>query len=136
MFCPKCGAELKEDSKFCSHCGTALERVGKVEQDEAHQGTAIGEMSEFKEFVKYFDDLRGTDIRPMLRNNEFLSDILNKAGEAIKCFADVLKLNPQHKDAWYYKGYALGVSLKFKKAIKCFDKVLKIVWQKKSRSAK
>jgi predicted nucleic acid-binding Zn ribbon protein len=26
MYCRKCGEELLGDSKFCSHCGTALER--------------------------------------------------------------------------------------------------------------
>ena len=25
-FCPKCGAEHKEDDRFCSHCGTSLKK--------------------------------------------------------------------------------------------------------------
>ena len=31
QFCPQCGAKCQESDKFCSHCGTSLDRGGDVD---------------------------------------------------------------------------------------------------------
>lgn len=33
MFCPKCGANNAEDSKFCVACGAQIEKVDNAEQE-------------------------------------------------------------------------------------------------------
>ena len=30
MFCPKCGKEIKDGSKFCKHCGSEIKKKGKT----------------------------------------------------------------------------------------------------------
>ncbi|VUT27610.1 MAG: RDD family protein [Candidatus Syntrophoarchaeum sp. GoM_oil] len=49
MFCPKCGAELREDDKFCSACGAIMEqinevevRMGEVSMEKAGAGARFG----------------------------------------------------------------------------------------------
>ncbi len=36
MFCPKCGAEVKEGSEFCGKCGTSLKRLISEEKKRPH----------------------------------------------------------------------------------------------------
>ena len=33
MNCPKCGNELKDNSKFCSSCGEKIEEIKPVEEE-------------------------------------------------------------------------------------------------------
>ena len=42
--CPKCGAELSDDTKFCSHCGTKIEAVTPppiVDENEASNDLVV-----------------------------------------------------------------------------------------------
>ena len=34
MFCPKCGKEIPDGSKFCSYCGEKIEQVEEVRNEE------------------------------------------------------------------------------------------------------
>ena len=38
MFCPNCGTEIKEGSKFCSSCGASLEHFGEMEAEKGRGG--------------------------------------------------------------------------------------------------
>jgi hypothetical protein len=43
MFCPKCGQQSEEDSKFCQNCGTSLTKeLNKRESKMVEQKTDVG----------------------------------------------------------------------------------------------
>ena len=46
--------------------------------------------------------------------------------QAIKCFDEVIDLEPQHADAWFYKGEAHEKCDEFEVAIKCFDEAIRL----------
>ena len=35
MICPKCGKELKAHSKFCSYCGTAIQKEEEFQSEKS-----------------------------------------------------------------------------------------------------
>jgi len=51
---------------------------------------------------------------------------LCKHENAIECFDEALKINPNHEKAWYNKGFSFWELHKFEKAFECFDKVKEI----------
>ncbi|MDH5437970.1 MAG: zinc ribbon domain-containing protein [Candidatus Bathyarchaeota archaeon] len=55
-YCPKCGAEVTEETNFCSKCGAALgplpPRV-KMEKEEKHEKREKSEKAEKREKAEY-----------------------------------------------------------------------------------
>jgi serine/threonine protein kinase len=51
---------------------------------------------------------------------------LGRFDEAIRCFDQAIKINPQYADAWYNKGGSLNSLGRFDEAIRCFDQAIKI----------
>lgn len=45
MFCGKCGAELKDNAKFCSKCGNVIDANGE-------KGESNSQVEKYKEMVK------------------------------------------------------------------------------------
>lgn len=52
MKCPKCGAELSEDTKFCSYCGQKIEEEATISEDEKVSPEASAEEN-FKSNVDF-----------------------------------------------------------------------------------
>ena len=52
--------------------------------------------------------------------------IQGKYDEAIQCFDNATKINPQDEDAWNNKGIALKIQGKYDEAIQAYDKVIEI----------
>jgi len=46
--------------------------------------------------------------------------------EAIKCYDEAIKLNPQYAEAWSSKGNALVNQGDYDEAIKCYDEAIKL----------
>ena len=88
--------------------GKGLALIKKADSDD----------SEYRQIV--FEDNDGKEDK----NNIYYRDAVKGYNEAIRCFDTVTQLNPNHIDAWYYKGYALDYVGKVDKAIKSYDKVL------------
>ncbi|MCD6364577.1 MAG: zinc ribbon domain-containing protein [Planctomycetes bacterium] len=42
MFCPNCGTEIKDDSKFCGSCGAPLEHFGEMEAEKGKSDVIYG----------------------------------------------------------------------------------------------
>ena len=59
-------------------------------------------------------------------NNGMSSLKQEKLQEAIQCFDEVIKLDPQYADVWFYKGEALEKCDEFEKAMKYFDEAIKV----------
>jgi len=51
---------------------------------------------------------------------------LNRHEKAIIAYDEVLKINPQHADAWYKKGASLANLKKYEEAIKANDEANKL----------
>ena len=51
---------------------------------------------------------------------------LKKFNEALECFDEAIKINPQFEDAQSDKGVALGKLDHYDKAMECYDKASKI----------
>lgn len=49
-----------------------------------------------------------------------------KLDEAIQCFDEIIKINPDDSQAWYNKGATLELLEKYREAIECFDQVHRI----------
>ena len=45
MFCPKCGAELADDSQYCTECGARVARAGASRHDDEASGGTAGSRS-------------------------------------------------------------------------------------------
>jgi tetratricopeptide (TPR) repeat protein len=57
------------------------------------------------------------------------ADALDKLGryeEEIKCYDEVLKIDPKDYIAWYYKGSVLCDLERYEEAIRCYDKAIEI----------
>ena len=55
MFCPKCGAEVRPEEKFCQSCGAALAQttaVNQIQQPAAPAAEPAPRPNSFKEFIK------------------------------------------------------------------------------------
>ena len=50
---------------------------------------------------------------------------LGKCEEAIQCFDEVLKIEPDYFSAWFYKGVSFDNLGQPKKAIECYDIAIK-----------
>ena len=46
--------------------------------------------------------------------------------EAINCFDEVIILDPEYADAWFYKGEAHEKQDEFEVAMKCFDEAIRV----------
>lgn len=69
MFCKKCGAEIKDDAKFCPKCGEASESINS---------TAASAAAEPIEFNKIFFDPKERQIAVL--GSSFLRNILSAGG--------------------------------------------------------
>ncbi|MEA2045640.1 MAG: tetratricopeptide repeat protein [Euryarchaeota archaeon] len=72
---------------------------------------------------------------PALGQEHTASDWFDKGGalyglgdytEAIRCYDEAIRINPQYTDAWNNKGLALGDLGRYDEAIDCYDKSIKI----------
>lgn len=43
MFCPRCGAESEDGSRYCASCGAELPKPAQAEAEDAGQATTFGE---------------------------------------------------------------------------------------------
>lgn len=50
---------------------------------------------------------------------------LGRFDEAIKCYDEIIKMNPNSRVAWGYKAHALSKLKKFDEAFACYQKALK-----------
>lgn len=50
MKCPKCGAELSDDTKFCSYCGTKMETIDPPPVDEKAEVSGISQSEPFSTY--------------------------------------------------------------------------------------
>ncbi len=109
MKCPKCGKEIKEGSKFCVGCGTALtekkEETAKVENTESNQKVeAVKEkvstkMNEVKESAKKAAD--SDFMKTILASLMFLVNILLKP---IKTLKEKIKYYSEPKNGFILAG--------------------------------
>ena len=51
---------------------------------------------------------------------------MGKYLEALKCFDNALRMNPQYASAWMNKGISLANLGYIREALKCFDKAIEI----------
>ena len=61
-----------------------------------------------------------------LNNKGYALNQLQRSAEAISCFDQALKINPQHEFSWINKGIALFDMQRYDEAIACYDKAIKI----------
>jgi tetratricopeptide (TPR) repeat protein len=52
--------------------------------------------------------------------------IWERYGNAIKCFDNALKIDPQNAFAWNQKGISLSKMKRYREAIQCYDKAIAI----------
>ena len=50
MKCPKCGAELSDDTKFCSYCGTKMETIDPPPVDEKAEVSGTPQSESFSTY--------------------------------------------------------------------------------------
>lgn len=83
VFCPECGEEANENTKFCTNCGTSLEKIGNFVKDES----LVRERNYRKNYVREYQepDLKGLDTLIIIGYvlailGVFVSGILSIAG--------------------------------------------------------
>ena len=68
MYCAHCGAEVREDEKFCQYCGSPVEQSQTVETAGVQQFDQLPPPSNFKGFVKR-TDLCSPDVRKNIQGS-------------------------------------------------------------------
>ena len=66
MFCTKCGAEIKEGSKFCGKCGAPVEKMKAVETDTVKSQDSIRSEAEVQSALDDHSNRKKLPIVPLL----------------------------------------------------------------------
>jgi tetratricopeptide (TPR) repeat protein len=127
--------------------GTSLMPVGQTEQSTARLLGAIGRLEQRVHELEHTAQTHrpeaeetaaeaqpGTSAQPELAGAESLSAILLSKGQsllnldeqenAVACFNEILKLDPNHAEALVKKGVALEQLDRLEEAIACYDRAL------------
>ena len=76
-------------------------------------------MGLFDNFKKKYPECKTTEDW-FYKGNQLASS--GNLDEAIKCFDEAIKLNPNYFDAWYNKGFALKILGKTEESDRCFER--------------
>jgi tetratricopeptide (TPR) repeat protein len=138
--CPKCGLDVKADSKFCQKCGVDLIKIEEIIEDGNmlfNQGNYQDALSCYQKAVKLGKNNalawhgKGNVLFKQGENSEdvtlcvkcHLCPVLSEAfyQDAVKCYDKAIEIDPKFKDAWYKKGIALEKLGKFIESKKCIE---------------
>ena len=70
-------------------------------------------------------EIEELDVSELMRKG-FSFNAMLKWREALKCYDEVIEIDPLNKRAWYNKGYAFKGLEKWHEAIECYDKALEL----------
>lgn len=116
--CYLCNHEVSKKAKFCSSCGAAIIPTTSDNSTPLSARLSPSQSGPTAQDIK--------DANYWIEKGCNIMAVDEPLDDAILCFENAIKFDPNDPDAWYMKGVALNGFKRYNEALTCFDTAIKL----------